>query len=112
MSEVAINAVLAQMRTMATAAGGASEAGPVAGAPNASADGVRFASVMQDSIEDINASMMEAKAMATAFESGDPQVSLAEVMVASQRASLQFQAMTEVRNKLLTAYQEVMSMQV
>jgi flagellar hook-basal body complex protein FliE len=39
-------------------------------------------------------------------------VSLAEVMVASQKASLQFQAMTEVRNKLLTAYQEIMSMQV
>jgi len=112
MSDVAINAVLAQMRTMATAASGASEAGPVAGAPNARTDGVRFASVMQDSIADINASMVEAKAMATAFESGDPQVSLAEVMVASQRASLQFQAMTEVRNKLLSAYQEVMSMQV
>jgi flagellar hook-basal body complex protein FliE len=39
-------------------------------------------------------------------------VSLAEVMVASQKAGLQFQAMTEVRNKLLTAYQEIMSMQV
>ena len=112
MSEVAINAVLAQMRTLATAAEGASEARPVAGAPDASTYGVRFASLMQDSIEDINASMMEAKAMATAFERGDPQVSLAEVMVASQRAGLQFQAMTEVRNKLLTAYQEVMSMQV
>lgn len=112
MSEIAINAVLAQMRTMATAASAASEAGPAAGTPSAGTDGVRFASLMQDSIEDINASMMEAKAMATAFESGDPQVSLAEVMVASQRAGLQFQAMTEVRNKLLSAYQEVMSMQV
>lgn len=112
MSEMAINAVLAQMRTMASAAGGASEARPAAGGPDARADGVRFASLVQDSIEDINASMMEAKAMATAFESGDPQVSLAEVMVASQRAGLQFQAVTEVRNKLLTAYQEVMSMQV
>jgi flagellar hook-basal body complex protein FliE len=107
MSDVAINQVLAQMRTMAAAAGT-----PTENVPDASTDGVRFASLMQDSIEDINASMMEAKAMATAFESGDPQMSIAEVMVASQRASLQFQAMTEVRNKLLTAYQEVMSMQV
>ena len=67
MSEVAINAVLAQMRTMATAAGGASEVRSPAEAAPASTDGVRFAGLMQDSIEDINASMMEAKAMATAL---------------------------------------------
>lgn len=112
MSDVAINQVLTQMRSMAAAAGAAGEGGSLQGAPVAGTDGVRFAGLMQDSIEDINASMMQAKSMATAFESGDPQVSLAEVMVASQRASLEFQAMTEVRNKLLTAYQEVMSMQV
>ena len=106
MSDVAINQVLAQMRTMAaqSAIEGSQEA-------NAS-QGANFASLMADSIDDINASMMEAKALATSFEMGEPQNSLTEVMVASQRAGLQFQAMTEVRNKLLTAYQEIMSMQV
>jgi flagellar hook-basal body complex protein FliE len=107
MSDIAINQVLAQMRTMAAGAGNVSE-----NAGAAQATGVNFSSLMQDSIEDVNASMMQAKALATSFESGDPQVSIAEVMVASQRASLQFQAVTEVRNKLLTAYQEIMSMQV
>ena len=45
-------------------------------------------------------------------ESGDPSVSLAEVMITAQKASLQFTGMTEVRNKLLNAYQEVMNMPV
>ena len=107
MSDIAINQVLAQMRVMAAQAG--IETPPAQGP---AAPGVNFAALMQDSIEDVNASMMEAKAKATAFEMGEPQTSLAEVMVASQRAGLQFQAMTEVRNKLLTAYQEIMSMQV
>ena len=107
MSDVAINQVIAQMRVMASAAASEESEASATGASNAN-----FAALMQDSIDAVNASMMEAKAKATAFESGDPAVSLTEVMVASQRASLEFQAITEVRNKLLTAYQEVMSMQV
>ncbi|WOJ93301.1 flagellar hook-basal body complex protein FliE [Congregibacter variabilis] len=107
MSDIAINQVIAQMRSMASAAGSGSEA---SGAEQVS--GANFSTLMQDSIEEVNASMMQAKALATSFESGDPQISVTEVMVASQRAGLEFQAMTEVRNKLLTAYQEIMSMQV
>jgi flagellar hook-basal body complex protein FliE len=106
MSDVAINQVLAQMRVMAAQAG--IETRPAEGA----VQGTHFAELMQETIQDVNAAMVEAKAQATAFEMGDPQVSIAEVMVASQRAGLQFQAVTEVRNKLLTAYQEIMSMQV
>jgi flagellar hook-basal body complex protein FliE len=45
-----------------------------------------------------------------AFESGDANVSLAEVMVASQKASVSFQAMLQVRNKLVEAYKDVMNM--
>ncbi len=44
------------------------------------------------------------------FESGDANVSLAEVMVASQKASVSFQAMLQVRNKLVEAYKDVMNM--
>lgn len=105
MSDVAINQVIAQMRSMAAAAGSESSA------PE-QVTGANFSSLMQESIEEVNAAMMESKALATSFEAGDPQVSITEVMIASQRAGLEFQAMTEVRNKLLSAYQEIMSMQV
>jgi flagellar hook-basal body complex protein FliE len=107
MSDVAINQVLAQMRAMAASA---QAEGPRV--EDAEVTSVSFSAMMADSIEQVNAAMMDAKAQATAFERGDPDVSLVEVMVASQKASLQFQAMTEVRNKMLSAYQEIMSMQV
>lgn len=106
MSDVGMNQVIAQMRVMASAA--RSEGTAAQGV----AGRMDFSALMQDSIDAVNASMMEAKVKASAFESGDPQVSLTEVMVATQRAGLEFRAMTEVRNKLLTAYQEVMSMPV
>ena len=67
---------------------------------------------MKQSIDDVNQAMQSSREMATAFEAGDPGVSLAELMVTAQKASLEFQALSEVRNKLLTAYREVMSMQV
>lgn len=103
MSELAINQVLAQMRAMAGQAGGESAAGT---------SGVEFSTLMRQSIDDVNQAMQNSRAMATAFEEGRPDVSLAELMVTAQKASLEFQALTEVRNKLLTAYQEVMNMQV
>ncbi len=103
MSELAINQVLAQMRAMGAQAGGD---GP------ATQDGVEFSTFMRQSIDDVNQAMQASRAMATAFEEGRPDVSLAELMVTAQKASLEFQALTEVRNKLLTAYREVMSMQV
>jgi flagellar hook-basal body complex protein FliE len=107
MSDVAISQVLAQMRALSAAAQAEAPRMEEGQGPSLS-----FSALMAESIEQVNAAMVDAKAQATAFERGDPNVSLVEVMVASQRAGLQFQAMTEVRNKLLTAYQEIMSMQV
>jgi len=50
--------------------------------------------------------------MSLAYASGDENTDLAQVMVSMQKASLSFEAVTQVRNKLLSAYQEVMNMQV
>ena len=50
--------------------------------------------------------------MAAALERGDKSVALPEVMIALQKASLSFQAMTEVRNRLVSAYQEIMNMPI
>ena len=46
----------------------------------------------------------------TAFERGDLNVSITEVMVNMQKAQVSFKAAVEVRNKLVDAYQEVMRM--
>ena len=110
MSDVAINQVLAQMRSMQALAQGQSAGSELRATEAASSS--QFSSLMTQSIADVNASMQESKAVTAAFESGDPSVSLAEVMITAQKASLQFTGMTEVRNKLLNAYQEVMNMPV
>ena len=105
MSDIAINQVLAQMRAMQALAN-----------PQATPEAVqgqgKFSNLMQDSIKEVNAAMQESRAMTTRFEMGDPSVSLAEVMVNSQKAGLQFQAVAEIRNRVLSAYKEVMNMPV
>ena len=71
-----------------------------------------FSQLLSDSIGQVNELQKESAEMKTAFEMGDPGVDIPEVMIAVQKASLSFEAITEVRNKLLSAYQEVMNMQV
>jgi len=71
-----------------------------------------FSQLLNDSINQVNELQHEASELKTAFELGDANVDIPEVMVAIQKASLSFEAITEVRNKLLSAYQEVMNMQV
>ena len=106
MSDVAINQVLSQMRSMQAMARNESPS---------SAEIARcsqFSELMSESITQVNNSMQESKAITASFEQGDPSVSLADVMINAQKASIQFSGMTEVRNKLLTVYKDVMNMQV
>ena len=107
MSQIAIDQVLQQMRVLEARARGES---PSVESPSDGAG--KFGSLMQQAIDQVNQSQSEAAGMARALEAGDPSVDLAEVMVTMQKASLSFQALTEVRNKLLTAYQDVMNMPV
>jgi flagellar hook-basal body complex protein FliE len=46
------------------------------------------------------------------FELGDQGVNLQDVMISLQKASLSFQTMVQARNKLVTAYQDIMNTQV
>ena len=105
MSDIAINQVLAQMRAMQALANPQATPEAVQGQGN-------FSNLMQDSIREVNVAMQQSRAMTTRFEMGDPSVSLAEVMVNSQKAGLQFQAVAEIRNRVLSAYKEVMNMPV
>lgn len=107
MSDIQINQVIQQMRAMAEAAG--SRPGEPAAAQASQVD---FGQLLKDSLEMVNEAQGAASKLAQSFELGDKGVDLAEVMVAAQKASLSFEAMTQVRNKLLNAYKEIMSMPV
>lgn len=50
--------------------------------------------------------------LANAFEVGKSGIDLTDVMISSQKASVSFQALTQVRNKLVQAYQDIMQMPV
>lgn len=106
MSDSHINQVLAQMRSMSIEAGGKT---PPLAKQDATA-GSDFSALLKQSIDAVNQNQQTASRMQTAFETGESEVSLAEVMIASQKASVSFQAMLQVRNKLVDAYKDVMSM--
>lgn len=107
-----MNALLAKMQTMSLEAqGGAPGAGGVA-ASGVSADKPDFSALLKQSIDSVNATQKNAAALSKSFELGDPSVQLAQVMVAMQKASVSFQAMTQVRNKLVSAYKDIMNMPI
>ena len=107
-----INQVLAQMRAMEAQA--KAPTGPEALSINEvqGAQKTEFSEVLNNSINSVNETLMTSGQMAKAFEKGDSGISMAELMINMEKASVSFQAMTSVRNKLLTAYQEIMNMPV
>lgn len=107
MSGIEISEMLQQMRNMAAMAENKMPA-----ESSAAASGPDFTQLLKDSVNQVNEMQKSAGSLATAFEQGDPSVNLSEVMIAIQKASVSFQAMTQVRNNLVSAYKEVMNMQV
>ncbi|MFS0826393.1 flagellar hook-basal body complex protein FliE [Pseudomonas sp. MLB6B] len=71
-----------------------------------------FADMLGQAIGKVNETQQSSNALANAFEIGKGNVDLTDVMVASQKASVSFQALTQVRNKLVQAYQDIMQMPV
>jgi flagellar hook-basal body complex protein FliE len=106
MSSMQISQVLAEMRALQARASGISEAPPAAAQPS------DFANLMKNSVDHIASMQNQATALADAYETGDKSVDLTKVMLEVQKASLAFRAMTEVRNKLVDAYTQVMNMSV
>lgn len=72
----------------------------------------RFGDLMTQAINKVNDVQKTSSAMADAYERGVAGVDITDVMVASQKASVSFQAMVQVRNKLVEAYKEVMNMPI
>ncbi len=71
-----------------------------------------FGDLLKSTIDSVSDMQQEASELRRAYEAEDPGTDLTEVMIAAQKASLSFRAMSEVRNKLVTAYQDIMNMPV
>jgi flagellar hook-basal body complex protein FliE len=109
MSSLQISQVLAEMRALQARAGGV--ASTVEGPPLAT-EPSDFAKIIKGQIDSVATMQNQATSLANAYEAGDKNVDLTRVMLEVQKAGIAFHAMTEVRNKLLDAYTQVMNMSV
>lgn len=71
-----------------------------------------FAQVLKTSIEQVNRTQTQAESLTRAFEVGAPGVQLHDVMISLAKANVSFQQMVQVRNRLVSAYHDIMNMQV
>ncbi len=105
MSTMNVNQVLNQMRIMAAQASGQPAA-------TNNTTGVDFSNAMKSAVNHVNDLQQQSGNLQTSFESGDPNVSLAQVMLAGQKSNVAFQATVQIRNKFVDAYRQVMQMPI
>ncbi|HEU5133840.1 MAG TPA: flagellar hook-basal body complex protein FliE [Steroidobacteraceae bacterium] len=112
MSNMEIDRVLAQIRSVSQGGGvggiGANRAPGAAGGPGAVDNG--FAKLLKQGLDSVNQVQNKATTLQTQFERGVPGVELPQVMLEMQKANVSFRALTEVRNKFVEAYREIMNM--
>ena len=101
-----IEQMLSEMRSAASVAQG--KAADKAQAPG----GVDFSQALKSAIDQVGQAQQQAQQMTQDFAAGQSNVNLQDVMINLQKANLSFQQMVQVRNKLVSAYQDIMNMQV
>jgi flagellar hook-basal body complex protein FliE len=102
----AIDNMIGQLRAAAA------NAGAPARAAAAASGGVDFAKLLKNSLDTVNRSQADATRIARDFEIGAPGANLNDAMISMQKANISFQQMVQVRNRLVSAYHDIMNMQV
>ena len=123
MSQMQIDNELAQIRSFShqgagvtrlpggladVAGAGAAGAGKAAGAVGAP----DFGKLLKQGLDAVNSTQQSAMRVADSYERGAPDVDLAQVMLETQKASISFRGLAEVRNRLVNVYQEIMNMPI
>ncbi|SJL82339.1 flagellar hook-basal body complex protein FliE [Vibrio palustris] len=88
------------------------EASNTTAAPTGQKVGADFGDMLTKAINNVNGLQETSSALQTRFDRGDESVSLGDVMIARNKASVSFDATIQVRNKLVDAYKELMNMPV
>ncbi|WP_194151025.1 flagellar hook-basal body complex protein FliE [Sphingomonas glacialis] len=104
-----VMALRAQILERNQALARAGTSGPAA--PATEAKPANFAATMEDALKSVNQGQVEASKLSESYERGET-IDIAKVMLARQQASVGFEATLQVRNKLLSAYKDIMSMPV
>ena len=109
-----IEAMVAQLKAAAAKATpqGASPIGVSALQTRPATGAVDFQSALKSSLDQVNQVQLQSQKLAERFEMGDSSVSLSDAMISLQKSSIALQQTVQVRNKLVSAYQEIMNMGV
>lgn len=99
------SSILSQNDALQRASGNSASGAAGSGGENA------FSATMTDALQSVNKQQNKASELSAAYERGDTN-DIVQVMVERQKASLGFEATLQVRNKLLSAYRDIMSMPV
>jgi flagellar hook-basal body complex protein FliE len=109
MTVTAMNSALQQLQTLAAQA---TDSAGAQSETNGAATAGTFAAAMKASLDKISGDQMKAAGESQAFELGAPNVSLNDVVIDGQKANIGFQFGLQVRNKLVSAYNDIMQMSV
>jgi flagellar hook-basal body complex protein FliE len=74
--------------------------------------GANFQEIFSNALSQVNELQLNAGSMTEKFERGEPGIELSDVMMAVQKANVSFEAVLQVRNRLVSAYQEIMNMPI
>jgi len=111
MSDMSVDSVLSQMRSIL--AEGRVELPPL-DLPNIGETKPTggFSGLLAESVDKVNSAQKSAGQLQDRFLQGDESVSLADAMVAGQKAEISFQTLVQVRNRVVNAYEEIMRMPI
>ena len=113
MNKISATSLLQDMQKMSTVAKQSADIAPIESVFKAEqSERLDFADLMKQALQNVNGLQKESARAKEAFAMGEPGVDLPQVMMAAQKSSVAFTATLEVRNKLVKAYETVMSMSV
>ena len=109
-----IDAMLAELKAAtAIAQGRAGNVGAIdAIVGGTEGQGEDFSQILKNTLDQVSQAQQTAQKMTEDFASGENGVNLSDVMINLQKANLSFQEMVQVRNRLVSAYHDIMNMQV
>lgn len=107
--EIKADSLYSQLQALASEANsGIGPSQPLATNPSSQ----NFGDMLKEALDTVNSMGWESRDAQRAFEMGDPNLSMADVMITKEKAGIAFEATVQVRNKVLEAYKTIMNMPV
>jgi flagellar hook-basal body complex protein FliE len=72
----------------------------------------KFSEMLSQAVGSVNEVQQNANEMRTAYEMGDPNIDITRVMIAAEKSSISFEALTQVRNRVVQSYEDIMNMPI